>query len=253
MIRSVSSSTKRLLGLLHNSSVNNFAFLVANVPPEKVYVKKEYLTNFQKGHGEFEEGVWVSAKAKAHKALLLETMLIQYGALYDKLPISAFTWRTDIKPEEQLPLDYLQLWDCLSYELTVIEKAWLRGLHVDVLMKNGKFYKGEYLFTIDFCSSDTNTMNVYESEQPSEHKSQNIIKLENGQFCSQPNNRILWKQASLIPENRLKPYFKACQVDYAAEGSKFNVADSDEYMYLTKEEREKQEKEEKDKKEIAEK
>ena len=33
--------------------------LVVNVPCKKVWVRKEYLTDHQSGHGEFVEGVWV--------------------------------------------------------------------------------------------------------------------------------------------------------------------------------------------------
>jgi len=235
--RSFLSTTKAGIGL-HNTYSKNFAYLIDNIPTYKVFVRKEYLTNFQSGQGVYEEGVWITCKAKLQKALLFETMLIQYGALYDKLPISAFVWRTDVKPEELLPLDCLQLWNCLSYNITVIEKTWLQGLHVDVLMKNSKMYTGTYLFTIDFCSSDPNVLNSTDSERPEEHKSSNIIKLDNGQFCAQPNNRIWWRQPSLIPDNRLKPYFKACTIDYTAEvRSRWSVGDCDDYFYTTKQEK----------------
>jgi hypothetical protein len=66
------------------------AFLVANVPPVKVYVKKQYLYDHQKGHGEFVEGVWATVKSIQGRALYFETYLPEYAALYDKLPISAF-------------------------------------------------------------------------------------------------------------------------------------------------------------------
>ena len=39
------------------------AFLVANLPHQEVFVKKEYLYDHKKGHGEFEPGVWCSAKS----------------------------------------------------------------------------------------------------------------------------------------------------------------------------------------------
>jgi hypothetical protein len=34
------------------------SFLIANVPPHKCYVRKEYLYDLKKGHGEFTEAVW---------------------------------------------------------------------------------------------------------------------------------------------------------------------------------------------------
>ena len=63
------------------------AFLVANLPPIKVFVKKQYLYDHKKGQGEFVEGVWVSCKSIQGRALYFETYLPEYGALYDKLPM----------------------------------------------------------------------------------------------------------------------------------------------------------------------
>ena len=100
------------------------SFLVANLPPTKVYVKKQYLYDHEKGHGEFVEGVWVSCKSIQGRALYFETYLPTYGALYDKLPISAFVSEpTDLN----LELEELELWDAFDYGLTVIEKASISG------------------------------------------------------------------------------------------------------------------------------
>jgi len=38
-------------------------FLVANIPPVKCFVRKEFLYNHEKGHGELEPCVWMTAKA----------------------------------------------------------------------------------------------------------------------------------------------------------------------------------------------
>ena len=85
------------------------AFLVHNLPPVEVYVKKEYLYDMQKGYGEFTPGIWISIRSIMGKALYVETLLTEYGALYDKLPLSAFVWKTDINIDDQLPLDTLQI------------------------------------------------------------------------------------------------------------------------------------------------
>ena len=45
------------------------AFLCINLPHTDVYVKKEYLYDLQKGHGELTEGVWVTAKSIKGRAL----------------------------------------------------------------------------------------------------------------------------------------------------------------------------------------
>ena len=64
--------------------------LICNLPAQKVWVRKEYLMNHQDGFGKFVEGVWVSAKSIPGRAFYFETFLPKYGALFDKLPISAF-------------------------------------------------------------------------------------------------------------------------------------------------------------------
>ena len=44
------------------------AFLVHNLPPVEVYVKKEYLYDHQKGHGELTPGIWISIRSIMGKA-----------------------------------------------------------------------------------------------------------------------------------------------------------------------------------------
>ena len=44
--------------------------LIANLPSYEVWVRKEYLTDHQSGHGEFVKGVWVSAKSITKLALI---------------------------------------------------------------------------------------------------------------------------------------------------------------------------------------
>ena len=71
-------------------------FLQANLPPIELYVKKEYLYDLEKGHGELVEGLWVTVKSIQGRALYFETYLPEYGAVYDKLPISAFVYESSI-------------------------------------------------------------------------------------------------------------------------------------------------------------
>ncbi len=56
------------------------AFLCVNTPHIDVFVKKEYLYDLQKGHGELVEGVWVTAKSIQGRALYFETYIPEYGA-----------------------------------------------------------------------------------------------------------------------------------------------------------------------------
>lgn len=209
------------------------AFLVHDLPTIPVFVRKEYLYDHQKGHGELTPGYWISVKSIRSRALYFETLLTDYGALYDKLPISAFVWKQDYTDE--LPLDHLQLWDCFDYHLTVIKKPILS--RCKFLAKNKKIYAGDYLFTIDNCHADNNSTNCCVSELDQEHKSFNVIKLDNGQFAIQPNNRMLYSDASLIPDNLGVPDFKVCTQNYQVEnGDKWSVGHTDDWQYKSEKE-----------------
>ena len=202
-------------------------FLVANIPPVKCFVRKEFLYNHEKGHGELEPCVWMTAKAIKGQAFRIESMLTNYGALYDKLPISAYVWKEVTDP---LPLDHLQIWDCLSYDMAVIEKSNLRGLKVKYFGKDKQFHFGNYLFTIDFADPDSNRLDTTFSEGVQEHKSYNFIKLDNGQFACQPNNRCLWYDVSLVPAVLKTPDFSIPTEVYSVENhAKWSA--KDEWFY----------------------
>lgn len=207
------------------------SFLVAPLPPVNVYVRKEFLYDHQKGHGEFTPGIWISVKSTQYKALYFETLLTEYGALYDKLPISAFVWKTD--HGELLPLDILQLWDCFDYHLTVVEKPLLS--RCEFFGKDKKMHPGEYLFTIDNAHPDKSVLDINFSEHDPEHKSFNVIMLDNGQFAAQPNNRVIWRDSSLTPDKLKTPDFKVCTQNYRVETEpKWSVGHTDEWNYRTK-------------------
>jgi hypothetical protein len=209
------------------------AFLVHALPPISIYVRKEYLYDLDVNYqGQFTPGIWISVKSVQGKALYFETLLTEYGALYDKLPISAFVWKTD---HGNLSLDTLQLWDCFDYDITVIKKPLLS--RCQFFGKDRKMHSGEYLFTIDNCHSQSSLLDTSFSEHDPEHKSFNVIKLDNGQFAAQPNNRVIWRDSSLVPEKLLRPDFKVCTQNYQVETNpKWSVGHTDEWQYKTKEE-----------------
>jgi len=208
------------------------AFLIHPLPPHPVWVRNEYLYDHKKGHGEFTPGIWISVKSTQYKALYFETLLTDYGALYDKLPLSAFVSEPKT-PDPDLPLDVLQLWDCFDYDLTVVEKPILA--RCEFFGKDKQFHAGEYLFTIDNAHRDRSTIDINFSEEDPEHKSFNVIELDNGQFAAQPNNRVIWKDSSLTPDKLKTPDFKVCTQNYRVETEpKWSVGHTDEWNYRTK-------------------
>ena len=95
-------------------------------------------------------------------------------------------------------------------------------------------HPGEYAFTIDTAHADISILDTNFSEHDPEHKSFNVIKLDNGQFAAQPNNRVIWRDQSLIPEKLMTPDFKVCSQNYKVETTpKWTVGHSDDWQYKT--------------------
>lgn len=214
------------------------SYLVANIPPIEVLVDKRFLYDWQTdesgsflGEGEWEPGHWVTVKSVPNRALLFETYIDKFGAVYDKLPIHAFRWKVVSSNDIPLPLDFLQIWDCLSYNISVIQKRVLEGCKTIIALKDGTNIEGEYLFTIDTCHSDSNEVDVWWSNNPAEHKSYNICKLENGQFCAQPNNRVRWVQRSRKNDLTQRPYFRYSTKVWRAEPKFKWEPDSENWDY----------------------
>lgn len=207
---------------------------VCPLPPVKVFVRAEYLYDNQTRHGELVPGIWVSVKALRGEALRFETYLTDYGALYDKLPISAFLspFVKDPDSTPDLPLDVLEIWDALSYHVTVVEKPLLKGLRAEFFGKDRKLHAGEFMFTLDTCNADPRIPDFTFSESADEHKSYNVLRLNNGQFALQPNNRCRFYDPALNPEQMKQPDFKVATRKWRVEqGAKWRLGDTDSFTY----------------------
>jgi hypothetical protein len=209
------------------------SFLLANLPPIHCFVRREYLYNFTRGHGEYEPCIWITAKSLRGQALRIESYLPNYGALYDKLPISAYVSRdTDLNVEKFLPLDSLQIWDCFSHNLAVVQKSFLSNLSCRFYAKDRAWYMGRYLFTIDNAAPDSNILDTTYAEWPEDHKSFNIIEMSNGQYAAQPNNRCIFLDAASNPKQLAFPDFHVCSVKYSVETNpKWALGDTETVMY----------------------
>jgi len=211
--------------------------LITNLPSTKVYVRKEYLRDLNDGFGEFVEGVWVSAKSIPGRAFYFETYLPEYGALFDKLPISAFVSSPET-PDPDLDLPNLQFWNCMDYGIANICKQFVGSMEWEVRTRHFGTLKGEYLCTLDNYHADPDVIDYSTSEVPQEHKSFNLIELENGQYALYPNNRCRVYDISLTPQEAKIPDFKVSTEYYQVEnGVKWGrLGDCDDYFWKTPDE-----------------
>ena len=213
------------------------AELICNLPAIHVWVRKEYLRDHQDGHGEFVKGVWVSAKSLPGRAFYFETYLPEYAALFDKLPISAFVSRPET-PDPDMSLPNLQFWNCMDFGVVSLHKQFIGSMDYEVFTRNHGLQKGYYIATIDNYHCDPDTVDYSTSETPAEHKSHNLLELENGQFCLYPNNRMRVYDNSLTPDTPLTPDFKVSTEYYQVENGNDwgRLGDTDEYFWKTPEE-----------------
>lgn len=219
------------------------ATLIDNVPPVKVWVRKEYLYDLRTGHGEYVLGYWVSVKSLPGRAFYFETYLPEYGAMFDKLPISAFlAWDPDHphepkKPDPDLDLENLQFWNCFSHDVVTLEKNLTYTMRWECRTKTFGTIAGDYLFTIDSFNGDRSRTDLSFSETPDEHKSFNIIELQNGQFAAYPNNRCRIIDPSLSPEELKTPDFlvstRYFNVEYP-DAKWGRLGESEKYFWETK-------------------
>ena len=136
------------------------SYLNANIPPIYCKIRKEYLYDLKKNKGQFSECVIFGISSISGRALLFNIMLPN-GACFWRLPISAFfqkEYERDQVPD--MRLDELQLWNSFSYYPSVHCFDWLAGIDGKYLGKDKKFYKGQYLFTIDWAHPELSLIHI---------------------------------------------------------------------------------------------
>ena len=206
------------------------SYIEGNFFPMKVFLRNEYLYQFEKGKGEFTEGVLISVRCMAGQVALFQ-VLLNNGVLRDKLPSHAFLNIPEI-PKDDLPFHYLQIWNCFSSNFTLLTLNYLYDTRVSVFMKDKKWHEGSYYATINWAENNQDC-DLTLAQDPMEHKSHHIILLDNGQIALQPNNRIKWGEPSFVtkpfPEN---PDFLVNKEWFNSEGfEKWETEDSQRYFY----------------------
>ena len=204
-------------------------YLNANIPQFFCFVRKEFLYNLQDHHGEFEPAYAFGVRSVQCKAIGFHVGL-DNGAVFWNLPIHALVHKTDAP---NIPLDFLELWDCFGPNFSVTQFTFLKELRCDVILKDRSVVQGVYMFTIDWSSTDPGEVDVTFSEIPQEHKCAHIIKLDNGLYAAQPNNRILWRQSSFIvkrseplPDYKINTHKWVCEYN-----PRWVTEDSDRFHY----------------------
>lgn len=212
------------------------AYIETSIPPMKVFVRRRFFNNDADDYG-YERAVLISARCLEGSAVLFQ-VLTETGRMRDKLPISAFCWKIPDFEDvwDDFPFHSLQLWDCFSRDFTVVQLAYVYNCRVSVLMKNRKTLEGQYQWTIQWAgNTNAGGADITLAEDGSEHKSHHFIKLENGLFALQPNNRITkWHEPSFCtkPVDPDELPWEVNQEEYCCEQhEKWATENSQSYFY----------------------
>lgn len=197
---------------------------MADIPPFYCLLRAEYAYNLQSHHGEFIPCLVFAVDSVDGHAIGFDVMT-DFGAQFARLPISALCWKEEAP---HLPLDWLELWNNLSYEVEAHEYGALRQLRCDVWLKNGTWCPGTYMFTLSWMGS-----RPAEDAGDGGFKRAHIIRLDNGCFAAQPNNRIRWYEPSFItrpfpanPDFLTNEHIWNCE-----QGDKWVTEDSERFYY----------------------
>jgi hypothetical protein len=157
--------------------------------------------------------------------------MTEYGSQHARVPIHYL--RSNLYGGSDYPLDWIQLWDSISYYASLKIDQYCKNRSANIMLKDKTLHKAKYLFTIDWCLGPQ-YQNGY-GEMAAGHKCGHFFEGIDGQYFLQPNNRVLWMDGgSFISKNfDKKPDWKVFSQEFSCEntGSKW-VSESDEEMYF---------------------
>jgi len=195
-----------------------------DMPHMEVYVRSEYLHDFQEGSEGLVKGICHGISSIPGRALGFH-VLLENGAHIGRLPIHALIHKQDAPVVRDVW--ELQLWDCFSAQVSVHEFAWLSGLRVRVYLPDREVVGGQYLFTVDYWGN-----NGSENAGEAGWKCHHIIELDNGLFAAQPNNRLCFFEPSVVVPFQKVPGYKTMTRTWKCEdGSKWRCSDDDKMFY----------------------
>jgi hypothetical protein len=123
----------------------------------------------------------------------------------------------------------------MDYGVTCLYKQFIGSMDFEVFTRTHDIVKGTYMFTLDNYHVNTDQPDYSTAEVPAEHKSFNVIELENGQYALYPNNRMRVYDNSLTPQTPKTPDFMVSTEFYQVEnGFEYRLGDTDEYFWKTK-------------------
>jgi hypothetical protein len=155
--------------------------------------------------------------------------MTDHGMVRSRVPISEIYMNI---PENDIPFNFKQLWDCFGETVSVIEYSFLAFHRAQIVLRDGSKVWGTYMFTVDWYN------NPY-SDEPSDYKCGHIFESDEGYLLCMPNNRIFWKDSNWVTKP-LPEDLKQFKVDTELpsvenQSDRWVTEDTDSFYYDIKE------------------
>jgi len=206
-------------------------FLNFNIPVFTTYLDTGFLYNKQADIKNERIAVEVFNYTSIPQRCGMFSVMTEYGSQHARVPIQYL--RANEKDGTNFPLDWIQLWDSMSYYGSVSIVEYTKNRAANIILKNKTKHKAKYLFTIDWCLGPQYIFGY--GEMSAGHKCGHFFEGEGGQYFIQPNNRVLWMDGgAFIAKNfDKKPDWKVFGLEFSCEntGSRW-VSESTEELYF---------------------
>lgn len=173
----------------------------SNIPSFKALVRKSHFTKNIEDKDIF-LNIYVFGLQSADGKILTFHVMTDDGMVRSRVPISEIYTKI---PENDIPFNFKQLWDCFSTNVSVIEYDFLNSHRAQIALRDGSKVWGTYMFTVDWFD------NPY-SDEPSDYKCGHIFRSDDGYLLCQPNNRIFWRDSNWVTK-KLPEDLKQFKVD----------------------------------------
>ena len=206
------------------------AYLTANIPYFKVWIRREFTHNHRNYHGEFLHGLAIAVTAIPDRSLSFQVVFTgcedeenrvtspHGGAMWARMPIQSLVADEELEQfPQRIPNHFVQPWDCSSRYFSIVRydrtssSPWIVKI-------DGQFYNAKYYFTIDYTNGDEITSL---GDDVAQHKQSHILAITNGEFAgqivAQPNNRVRVTNPALWVTGSGAPDFIPSQHEFAAE------------------------------------
>jgi hypothetical protein len=205
-------------------------YLNIDVPVFSAYVDNAFFYNEEPKSSNPRTLVEVFGYTSIPQRCGLFSIMTEYGSQHARVPIHYL--HSIQNGGTNYPLDWIQLWDSLSYYVSVNINQYTKNRAANLLLKNKTIEKAQYMFTLDWCLGPQ--YNSGYGEMAGGHKCGHVF-VGDGQYFIQPNNRIFWLDGGSFISRKFdtKPQWKVFSKEFSCEysGNKW-ISESNEELWF---------------------